>query len=50
VVLIAKNKKQLKYYKESIGDSVKNIEYVLFGACTHYENDGKDFYYDSDAL
>ena len=50
VVLIAKNKKQLKYYKESIGDSVKNIEYVLFDACTHYENDGKDFYYDSNAL
>lgn len=50
VVLIAKNKKQLKYYKESISDSIKNIEYVLFDACTHYENDGKDFYYDSNAL
>ena len=50
VVLIAKNKKQLKYYKESIGDSIKNIEYVLFDTCTHYENDGKDFYYDSNAL
>ena len=50
VVLIAKNKKQLKYYKESICDSVKGIEYVLFDSCTHYENDGKDFYYDCDAL
>ena len=50
VVLIAKNKKQLKYYKERIGDSIKNIEYLLFDTCTYYENDGKDFYYDSNAL
>lgn len=50
IVLIAKHKKQLKYYKESIGDSIKNIEYVLFDSCTYFENDGKDYYYDCNVL
>lgn len=36
ITLIAKNKKQLKYYKESIADSIPDIKYVVFDPCTHY--------------
>lgn len=48
IVLVAKNKKQLKYYKESIGDDIKNIQYVLFDKCTYtVDNNGKtEVWYD----
>lgn len=48
IVLIAKNKKQQKYFKENLTDV--NIKHVLFDNVTYYENDKKDFYYDCNAL
>ena len=49
VVLIAKNKKQMKYFKENLVD-LPTVKHVLFDATTYYENDKKDFYYDCNAL
>lgn len=49
IVLIAKNKKQQKYFKENLVD-LPNIKHVLLENITYFENDKKDFYYDCNAV